>query len=72
MPTNTAKSATKKKTSSPKKTKGGDIVNLAPLISAVLLAAVKLSLENKKKKATANASAASAASTASKSRGRSR
>ena len=70
MPTN-KQSPTKKKTSSPKpkKTKGGDVINLAPLISAVLLAAVKLSLENKKKKASAaNASTASA----SKSRGRSR
>lgn len=57
-----------KKTSSPKKpkTKGGDIVNLAPLISAVLLAAVKLGLEKKKKKA----SAAATASAASKSRAR--
>lgn len=57
-----------KKTSSPKKpkTKGGDIVNLAPLISAVLLAAVKLGLEKKKKKA----SAAATASAASKSRTR--
>lgn len=57
-----------KKTSSPKKpkTKGGDIVNLAPLISAVLLAAVKLGLEKKKKKA----SAAATASASSKSRTR--
>ncbi len=41
------------------KTKGGDVINLAPLISAVLLAAAKLSLEKKKPKSAAPASAKS-------------
>lgn len=36
------------KNSSHKKTSGG--INLAPLISAVLLAAVKIGLENRRKK----------------------
>ena len=52
------------KKSPPTKTKGGDVINLAPLISAVLLAAAKLSLEKKKKSA--------APASASKSRTRSR
>ena len=60
-----AKKPKQSKQSKPK-TKGGDIINLAPLISAVLLASVKLVLENKKKAASATAA------TASKSRTRSR
>lgn len=54
----------KRKSKSPP-TRGGDVINLAPLISAVLLAAAKLSLEKKKTKSAAPASA-------SKSRTRSR
>ncbi len=56
----------KSKKSPPTRTKGGDVINLAPLISAVLLAAAKLSLENKKNKAK------SAAPASAKSRTRSR
>ncbi len=47
------------KKSPPTRTKGGDVINLAPLISAVLLAAAKLSLEKKKPKSAAPASAKS-------------
>ena len=61
-------SSPKKKQQTPK-TRGGDVINLAPLISAVLLAAAKLSLEKKK---TKSAAPAAPASTVSKSRTRSR
>ena len=55
-----------KSKSPPPKTKGGDVINLAPLISAVLLAAAKLSLEKKKPKSAASASAASKSRTRSR------
>jgi len=51
---------------SPPKTKGGDVINLAPLISAVLLAAAKLSLEKKKPKSAASASASAKSRTRSR------
>ena len=47
----------RKSKSPPTRTRGGDVINLAPLISAVLLAAAKLSLEKKKTKSAAPASA---------------
>lgn len=55
----------KRKSKSPP-TRGGDVINLAPLISAVLLAAAKLSLEKKKTKSAAPASAASKSRTRSR------
>ena len=55
----------KKKPQTPK-TKGGDVINLAPLISAVLLAAAKLSLEKKNPKSAASASASAKSRTRSR------